>query len=250
MFGGFEEQKDAQAGKRWFASAGTSLVIFVLGAIALVILAKQTSASPQEAPSIDVTFHAEEAPEPEKAPPPPPPPPPTTEKKKAKRPGKVAPVQPSAIPEARPDEAEPGERVDATALQEEFGDGEVGTELPTASAPPPPPPPPPPAAALDVKIPDPVSEVDPGVKPPRAAAGNAMPVYPEKMRHKGVEAEVIIKIKISAKGEVIAAEVIRGDEPFASAALAAVKTWRYEPATVDGRPAPFVRLVKLPFRLK
>jgi TonB family protein len=95
-----------------------------------------------------------------------------------------------------------------------------------------------------------VSEVDPGVKPPRAAEGNAMPVYPEKMRHKGVEAEVIIKIKISAKGEVIAAEMIRGDEPFASAALAAVKTWRYEPATVDGRPAPFVRLVKLPFRLK
>ncbi|MCB9562617.1 MAG: energy transducer TonB [Kofleriaceae bacterium] len=76
-----------------------------------------------------------------------------------------------------------------------------------------------------------------------------MPVYPEKARHDGLEADVILKIKISASGDVIAVEVVRGDEPFASAAVAAVKTWHYAPAKVDGRPASFVRLVKIPFRI-
>ncbi len=248
MFGGFEEQKDAQASKRWFASAGTSVVIFLIAGAGLVVLARQTSAGHADAPSIDVSFHAAEEIEPEKKPPPPPPPPPKAQAPKAKRPGKVAPPQPAVIPESRPSEADPTERIDASAMQEEFGDGEIGGQIPvTALVPPPPPPPPPPAP--ETRIPDPVSEIDPGVTPPRAAASNAMPVYPEKARHQGLEAEVIVKIKISARGDVIAAEVIRGDEPFASAALAAVKTWRYAPATIDGKASAFVRLVKIPFRL-
>ncbi len=258
MFGGFEAKKDEQASKRWFASAGTSLVIFVILGIGLVILARQTSAKSTQEQSIDVAFHA--PPEPEKKPPPPPPPPPPPKvAAKVKRPGAAAPPPPTAIPDAPPEEAEPTERIDATALQAEFGDGgedaaaaaaaraRAAADAAAAAA----------AAAAEeaarrraeASTPDPVFEVDPDATPPKALASNTMPAYPEQARHKGIEAEVILKIQISARGEVVAAKVVRGAEPFASAALAAVKTWRYSPATLDGRPIVFVRLVKIPFRL-
>jgi len=245
VFGGFEQAKDEQARKRWFASTGTSLLIFIAVGIGLVILAKQTATEAKEEPPIDVTFR--QAPELEEhEPPPPPPPPPPKAAARPKRPGKVAPMQPNVIPETRPDEANPSGHFDATAEQEEFGDGELGGAATTAPAPPPPPPPPPPR---EERIPDPVTEIDPGVAAPRPRGENAMPVYPEKARKKGLEAEVILKIKISAKGDVIAVEVLRGDEPFASAAKAAVQTWHYAPALVDGKPSSFVKLVKIPFRL-
>jgi protein TonB len=242
VFGGFEEEHDAQSRKRWFASTGTSVVVFVAVGIGLVVLAKQQTSEAKEEPPIDVTFRG--SPEPE--PPPPPPPPPKSQAPRAKKPGKVAPLQPQVIPETRPDEAEPTGHFDATVGQEEYGDG-LGGAAPVAAAPPPPPPPPPPVR--DERIPDPISEVDPGVVAPRAKAENAMPVYPEAARKQGVEAEVILEIKIDARGDVIAVEVIRGKEPFASAAKAAVETWHYTPAVVDGKPSAFVKLVKIPFRL-
>lgn len=249
VFGGFEDTKDERAKKRWFASTGTSLLIFVVVGIALVILAKQQTSAAAPEPEIDVTFRA--APEVEEAakPPPPPPPPPKASGPKPKRPGKPAPSQVNVIPETRPEEAEPtGDFDPGAGAIEEFGDGELGGGVVEAKAPPPPPPPPPPPRAE--RIPDPVSEVDPGVVAPRAAERNAMPVYPDAARKKGLEAEVVLKIKISARGEVVAVEVLRGDEPFASAAKTAVKTWRYAPATVDGKPAAFVKLVRIPFRLQ
>ena len=75
MFGGFEQAKDEKARKRWFASAGTSLIIYVVVGIGLVILAKQTVAKAIEEPPIDVTFApAADVPEiKDEAPPPPPP---------------------------------------------------------------------------------------------------------------------------------------------------------------------------------
>jgi len=246
VFGGFEQETDAQSRKRWFASTGTSVLIFVAVAVGLAILAKQTASEAKEEPPIDVTFRGAPEIEEKEAPPPPPPPPPKSSTPRAKKPGKLAPLQPTIIPETRPDEATPTGKFDATADQgEEFGDGELGG----ATTEPAPPPPPPPAPVREDRIPDPVSEIDPGVVAPHASSSNAMPVYPEAARKKGLEAEVILKIKISAKGDVIAVEIIRGDEPFASAAKAAVETWHYTPAVIDGKSSAFVKLVKIPFRL-
>jgi TonB family protein len=69
------------------------------------------------------------------------------------------------------------------------------------------------------------------------------------MRHKGVEAEVVLKIEISEQGDVVDVQVVRGDEPFLTAAIAAVKTWKYSPAVDDGTPVASTRVVKIPFRL-
>ncbi len=73
---------------------------------------------------------------------------------------------------------------------------------------------------------------------------------PAEMREKGVEAKVILKIVVSENGLVTKVEVLRGEEPFVSAAIAAVKTWKYSPAMVGGEPTPVFRIVQLPFRLK
>jgi protein TonB len=83
-----------------------------------------------------------------------------------------------------------------------------------------------------------------------ASDDNVPPEYPAEMRERGVEAKVILKIVVSESGLVTKVEVLRGDEPFVSAAIAAVKTWRYSPALVGGEPTPVFRIVQLPFRLK
>lgn len=241
MFGSFEEAKDGKASKRWFASAGTSLVIYGAVGLGLLFLARQTVAKPKEEPPIDVTFHAApEAPEPVKlavAPPP------RSDRPKVKRVGKVAPVQPKDIPDARPDEGTPTGEI-GTQAPEEYGDGDGEVGEPKDVPPPPPPPPPPPAPP-----PPPVDEEE-QVIVPVAMPGNARPSYPEDARHKGLQGDVILKVRISATGEVISVELIRGDEPFASVAIAAVRTWRYRPALIDGTPVPFTRRVQIPFRIR
>ena len=62
--------------------------------------------------------------------------------------------------------------------------------------------------------------------------------------------DVILKVRISDTGAVLDVQLIRGDEPFASVAIAAVRTWRYRPALVDGRPVAFTRRVQIPFRIR
>jgi len=44
-------------------------------------------------------------------------------------------------------------------------------------------------------------------------------------------------------------QVMRGEEPFASAAIAAVKKWKYEPARHEGQPITVYRIVQIPFKL-
>jgi len=242
MFGGFEAAKDDQARKRWFASSGVSLAIYALVGAGVVYLAGSTVEKATAEPPIDVSFRSSVEPEP--APPaPPPPPPPSATKKPAKRPGKVAPARPTIIPEARPEEGDPTGAGPGEAF-DEFGDGEVGG---LGDEPPPPPPPPPPPRIE--AVPDPIDEVDSSVTPARAVSGNAAPEYPKSARGQGLGGEVILHITISERGEVVDVQVLSGDEPFASAAVAAVKTWRYRPATVDGDPVPVRRKVKIPFRI-
>ena len=55
---------------------------------------------------------------------------------------------------------------------------------------------------------------------------------------------------VELDGTVGAVKVMKGDEPFVSAAVQAVKRWRYTPARVAGQPTAVYRIVKMPFRLK
>ena len=127
MFGGFEQAKDEKARKRWFASAGTSLIVYVIVGVGLLVLARQTVAKPKEEPPIDVSFHA--APDvPEVKTEAPPPPPPPTNRPRVKRPGKAAPTSPQKIPDARPDETTPTGAI-ATRAQAAAEAGTVDDDL-------------------------------------------------------------------------------------------------------------------------
>jgi len=67
------------------------------------------------------------------------------------------------------------------------------------------------------------------VTPPRAAA---TPVeYPVQAQG---EALVVLELTISVQGTVTSARVVAGAAPFADRALAAAKTWLFEPAQRDG----------------
>ncbi|WP_163866599.1 TonB family protein [Myxococcus eversor] len=87
-------------------------------------------------------------------------------------------------------------------------------------------------------------------KPPVELAGNLQPEFPQDARAVGREGLVVLKLVVTELGEVRDVTVMRGDEPFASAATRAVRTWRYQPAMLEGRPVSVYRVVKVPFRLR
>lgn len=69
--------------------------------------------------------------------------------------------------------------------------------------------------------------------------------FPESERAAGAGASVVLEILISAQGKVDAARVISPASPaFDSAALEAVKQFEFEPAEIDGKPAP----IKIQYR--
>jgi len=85
--------------------------------------------------------------------------------------------------------------------------------------------------------------------PPQAVAANVAPEYPQMARAEGKTGVVILKIVVQANGSVGDVTLMRGDEPFASAAIAAVKKWKYEPAKYRGQAITVYHVVKIPFKL-
>src|SRR5262252_10340423 len=70
-------------------------------------------------------------------------------------------------------------------------------------------------------------------------------VYPKDKHDAGVTASVLLSIEIGDDGKVGEVEVVKGAAPdFDAAAVAAVKQFVFEPAEIDGQPAP----VKITYR--
>src|SRR5689334_2733503 len=84
---------------------------------------------------------------------------------------------------------------------------------------------------------------------PMPAKTNAIPPYPQEARATGKMGTVILKVIILADGSVGSVEVLRGEEPFVSAALQTVKHWKYEPARYKGQAISVYRIVQIPFKL-
>lgn len=76
------------------------------------------------------------------------------------------------------------------------------------------------------------------------------PTYPEDLKKQGTMGEARILAQIDAQGAVIEASVKSAThEAFGTAALAAVKAWRFKPATEDGRPVASTVTIPLHFKL-
>ena len=73
------------------------------------------------------------------------------------------------------------------------------------------------------------------------------PDYPDELIESAAEGEAVIRAAISMTGDVTEVSIVSATNPaFGESAVAAVKQWKFKPATVDGNPAPVV--VNLPIR--
>lgn len=92
-------------------------------------------------------------------------------------------------------------------------------------------------------------ELPSGALAPRLLPGGRVPEYPAAARAARKSGTVILKLVIFADGTVGDVSVVEGEEPFVSAAKAAVTSWRYEPARLNGQPIAVFREVRIPFKL-
>ena len=76
------------------------------------------------------------------------------------------------------------------------------------------------------------------------------PEYPSAARANHVEGVVVLRALIDKEGKVKTLELIQGDPRLVDAAMAAVKQWRYKPATIGGSPAEADTNVSVVFQLR
>ncbi|MEM8768111.1 MAG: energy transducer TonB [Pseudomonadota bacterium] len=74
-------------------------------------------------------------------------------------------------------------------------------------------------------------------RPMQLLSGNG-PTYPPLAKAEGIEGTVVIRYGVSVDGRVINARIDSAEPEgvFEDAALAAVRSWRYNPALQDGEP--------------
>jgi periplasmic protein TonB len=90
--------------------------------------------------------------------------------------------------------------------------------------------------------------------PPRPVAGmdtNRAPAYPRLARERGEQGRVLLRVNVSADGSPIEVAVVQtsGHPSLDSAALTAIREWRFVPAMQAGRPVPAEADVPVRFRL-
>ena len=78
------------------------------------------------------------------------------------------------------------------------------------------------------------------------------PNYPEAARRASLQGTVIAEIRIDRHGNVESARTTSssGSATLDDAALAAVRAWRYRPATRGGQPTPSLRRVRFVFKIE
>ena len=94
----------------------------------------------------------------------------------------------------------------------------------------------PPAEAAPEAAPEEILPVGGAIRRP-ARVRFEPPRYPESARERGKEALVVLELTLDRDGAVAAARSLRGPEDLAAAAVAAARSWAYEPTLVEGEPA-------------
>jgi periplasmic protein TonB len=106
-------------------------------------------------------------------------------------------------------------------------------------------PPPPPVVA---QAPAGPVRLHAGIEPPRKIH-DVMPAYPVLARTVGASGVVIIEATIDARGDVVAAKVLRSVPTLDQAAVDAVRQWKYTPARLNGEPVAVLITVTVNFML-
>jgi periplasmic protein TonB len=239
------------APRSWGASFMASASIYV----AIVVVAFAVGSATKKIVTqkkLDVTFVEKVV----KEPPPPPPAPPAPEVKpqapaaaapvvrpdqKIRRVDKPPPpkemVAPKEMPTAAPEEADPSQDK-GVAVYGEGGKGDpAGLEGGVTQG-----------GVVGGQVGGAIALPEDAV-PPMPQRSNAIPPYPQEARAAGKTGMVVLKVVILADGTVAKVDVLRGEEPFVSAAVETVKRWKYEPARYQGQPITVYRIIQIPFKL-
>jgi protein TonB len=75
------------------------------------------------------------------------------------------------------------------------------------------------------------------------------PSYPDDAKQQGIEGTVRLHAVIGEDGRVQSVQPVGGPPLLFSAALSAVRDWRYSPTLFEGRPIQVQDDIKLVFRL-
>lgn len=268
MFESFSRhERAAGEGRRWAASVGAAAAGYGALVVAAILLGGAAPGAPvEEEKALEVVFAPPEpepelppAPEPEPVPeaePPPAapmvsapkhlkrkPPDPTVKPKELKAPTEISEKKPEekdakdfAVAAAAPGEGDASGR--------EGGIGIPGTQVaslePDAK----------PVAPRAVRRKAPV-QLPESAKPPQLLPSSGAPAFPAEMKAAGKEGLVILKVVVQEDGRITQWKVLKGDEPFVSAAVAWVKNTRWQPAiAADGEKLPVFKILQIPFRLR
>lgn len=235
--------------RRWGISLFISIAAYVGVVGAAVVLGPKAVVRLAQKP-VDVTF-VEKVVEP--APPPAPPPPeaaplppaaaapvPRPEQKVRRvepppRPKKF--VAPREMPKEVPKEADPSEDKGVAAVGDEGKPDPAGLEGGVTRG-----------GVVGGTVGGAIQLPDDAI-PPKPLKTNAIPQYPQQARADGRTGAVLLEIVVLADGTVGSVKVVRGEEPFASAAVETVKKWRYDPARYKGLPISVYRTFQVTFQL-
>ena len=250
-FSAFGAPADVGGARPWLASLAASSVIYVAVGAAIVLFGTATKRIVQEK-RVDVTFVEKVVTEP-----PPPPPPVAVPAPEPQAPAAMAPVvrpdqkvrklekppppkelvAPKEMPKEAAPEANPAEDK-AVAVYGEPGKGDAaGLEGGVAQG-----------GSLGGQVGGAIALPEDAV-PPMPSGSNVIPPYPQEARASGKTGTVVLKVVILADGMVADVQVMRGDEPFVSAAVKTVKAWKYQPARYKGQPITVYRIIQIPFKL-
>jgi periplasmic protein TonB len=178
-------------------------------------------------------------------PPPPPPPPPPRPKNKEPEQPKEKPVEQEPPPDQQQAEAEPaGDQagLDSTSFGAGSGNGVSFRAGNTQMGDP---------NRAAKRIEPPKVSMGPAPKlAPARALNPELPTYPERARKLNIQGFVVLEAEIDERGAITALRVRDSLEPtLDQTALASVKRWKFQPATLAGRPMPSTRLIRIRFEL-
>ncbi len=243
-WGGLGFPEDQQQQQRWLIAAVFTVTLYALAGVLVWRFGSAQVPEKKEPPPIEVTFRQEVLPPPPPAPAPVVAPPPAAaplvpkhlKVRKVEQPRPPKPlVAPKEVPQAPPKEADPSEDKGVeVAGDATLGGDPAGLEGGLAGAQ---------ASVEPIALPE---DADPPVPLP----SNPIPEYPAQAKAEGKSGVVVLKVVIGADGFVRDVQVLRGEEPFASAAIQAVRRWKYQPARYREQAITVYRIIQIPFKLK
>ena len=107
-----------------------------------------------------------------------------------------------------------------------------------------------PEPAYVPEIVDPIVLTANDVAEPPVVLEKKFPAWPAEYRAGGITGEVVVQGIVGLDGRLRDLEVVRTDhELLAASALEALREWRFQPATLQGRPVEVYHTITQRFRL-